>query len=66
MNETAGGFWNRGTLLDRLALLEQTETDYKPSTEQDSEWETIIAHQLDELADFAVNTKCVFYLGLVQ
>ncbi|PVG02472.1 hypothetical protein CPB86DRAFT_697475 [Serendipita vermifera] len=57
MNETAGGFWNRGTLLDRLALLEQTETDSKPTNEQDSDWETIIAHQLDELADVAVNTN---------
>ncbi len=57
LNETAGGFWNRGTLLDRLALLEQLEEDVKPGDRQDAEWEATISSQLDDLADLAVDTK---------
>lgn len=57
MKESAGGFWNRGSLLDRLALLEQADEDVKPNVRHETEWETEIGHQLDELADFAVETK---------
>ena len=60
MKESAGGFWNRGNLLDRLALLEQVEEDIKPEFRQDTEWEADIGHQLDELADFAVETQYAF------
>lgn len=56
LNETAGGYWNRGTLLDRLALLERLEEDVKPTVRQDTEWEAIITHQLDDLADVATDT----------
>lgn len=57
LDETAGGFWNRGTLLDRLALLERLEEDVKPSARQDTEWQVVIDHQLDDLSDLAVDTK---------
>jgi hypothetical protein len=63
MKESAGGFWNRGNLLDRLALLEQAEEDIKPEFRQDTEWEADIGHQLDELADFAVETQYALFLA---
>lgn len=57
LSKTTGGFWNRGTLLDQLALLDQLESDKKPEKDQESEWESLIARQLDELADLAVDTR---------
>jgi nuclear pore complex protein Nup107 len=62
LNET-GGFWNRGTLLDRLTLLEHPEEDIKPGFREDTEWEAIISHQLDDLSDLAVNTRSVLFFN---
>jgi hypothetical protein len=63
LNETAGGFWNRGTLLDRLTLLEHLEEDIKPGFREDTEWEAIISHQLDDLSDLAVDTRSVLFFN---
>ncbi|CAG7850613.1 SubName: Full=Related to nucleoporin {ECO:0000313/EMBL:CCA72167.1} [Serendipita indica DSM 11827] len=57
LQETAGAFWNRGTLLDRLVLLDQLEGDTKPVAGHDSDWEAVIAHQLEELTEEAVDTN---------
>ncbi len=65
LHETAGAFWNRGTLLDRLVLLDQLESDTKPVAGQDSDWEAVIDHQLEELTEEAVDTKYVLYTPCV-
>ncbi|KAG8826499.1 Nucleoporin nup84 [Serendipita sp. 401] len=57
LGETAGGFWNPGSFRDRLALRARLESDVKPFVGQESDWESVIAHQLDELSDMAVETS---------
>ncbi|KAG8811348.1 Nucleoporin nup84, partial [Serendipita sp. 399] len=50
-------FWNPGKLRDRLALRDKLESDTKPFVGEESDWETVIEHQLDELSDLAVETN---------
>ena len=52
--------------MDRLTLLEQLEEDVKPGEREDTEWEAIISHQLDDLGDLAVDTRCIAFWHLVE